>query len=314
MSGAEQSVLSPYGPDAALIADLAWLLFVGGTAIFLFTMLCTGLSVWGGDRARRLLRSRRFILGAGAGFPIVVLSALLVHSLLVSDALGQRLAGEAPLRIEITGHQFWWEVRYLGLGPEGALVTANEIHIPVNREVELLVAAGDVYHALWVPSLHGKIDMVPGRVNRLRLRADRTGTLRGQCTEFCGTSHAFMAFHVVVQSAEGWQQWLERQLLPPAPPATAELALGREVFGAAGCGGCHAIRDTEWDGRLGPDLSQLGTRVSLAAGALANHRGTLAGWIAGTQDIKPGANMPAYNTVLNGPELRAVSAWLESLR
>lgn len=313
-AGDVQSVLEPLGPEAALIADLTWVLFVGGGIIFVATMLLAAVAVRGGDGLRRFLASRRFIVWAGAVFPVVVLSALLVATLRVSFALDDRPAGEEPLRIEVVGRQFWWEVRYPGTLPGGGIVTANEIRIPVGREVELRVSSGDVYHSLWIPTLHGKIDMVPGRTNTLRLRAGRPGVVRGQCTEFCGTQHAFMAFYVVAETPEGYERWLDRQRLPVEEPSDPFLATGRQVFAAAGCGGCHAVRGTEWDARIGPDLTRVGSRLSLAAGTLDNHRGTLGGWIAGVQDLKPGANMPSYNAVLDGPELRAVSAWLESLR
>ncbi|MBP0447551.1 c-type cytochrome [Roseomonas sp. SSH11] len=312
--GDAQSVLEPLGPEAELIADLTWVLFIGGGIIFLATMLLLAVAIRGGDGPRRILGSRRFILWAGVAFPVVVLSALLVGTLRVSAALDNRPMGAEPLKIEVIGRQFWWEVRYPGTLPSGGIVTANEIHIPVGREVELRVSAGDVYHSLWIPTLHGKIDMVPGRTNTLRLRAARPGVVRGQCTEFCGAQHALMAFYVVAETPDGYERWLERHRLPAAEPVDEFLATGRKVFAAAGCGGCHAVRGTEWDARIGPDLTHVGSRLSLAAGTLDNHRGTLGGWIAGVQDLKPGANMPSYNAVLDGRELRAVSAWLESLR
>lgn len=310
-----QSVLEPLGPEAALLANLSWLLFAGGGLIFLVTMACAALAVWGGEAQRRTLGSRRLIVAGGIVFPVVVLTVLLLETLSLSRTLGARSPdGGEPLRIEVVGRQFWWDVRYPGASPDDAVATANEIHIPVGREVELRVSAGDVYHSLWIPSLQGKIDMVPGRVNTLRLRAGEPGVARGQCTEFCGAQHALMAFWVVAETPEDHARWLERQRLPAGEPADEFLALGRRVFGTAGCGTCHAVRGTEWDGRIGPDLTRVGGRLSLAAGALDNHRGTLGGWIAGVQDLKPGANMPSYNTVLDGPELRAVSAWLESLK
>ncbi len=315
-SGSEvQSVLEPLGPDAALLANLSWLLFAGGGLIFLLTMVFAAIGVWGGEARRKALGSRRFILAGGVAFPVVVLTALLVQTLGVPHALDVRAPGGGePLRIEVVGRQFWWEVRYPGAPPESGAVTANEIHIPVGREVELRVSAGDVYHSLWIPSLQGKIDMVPGRVNTLRLRAGEPGVVRGQCTEFCGTQHALMALWVVSETPGDFERWLERQRAPVEEPADEFLALGKRVFGAAGCGVCHAVRGTGWDGRIGPDLTRVGGRLSLAAAALDNHRGTLGGWIAGVQTLKPGANMPSYNTVLDGTELRAVSAWLESLK
>lgn len=306
-----QTPLEPWGVQAQLIAGLTWLLFGGGAAIFALVLGLLAFALLAPVRLRRAFASRRFVLYGGVVFPTVTLAALLAHSMGLSRALVLPREDD-PLRIEVIGRQYWWEVRYPDAG-EGA-VTANEIHLPVGREVELLLASGDVIHSLWLPNLHGKMDMIPGRVNRIRLRADRPGTLRGQCTEFCGLQHAFMAFWTVVQEPPEFEAWLARQQAPVPPPTTAEEAHGMRVFGEAGCGACHAVRGTEWQGRLGPDLSRIGSRLSLGAGLHEVHRATLAGWIAGTQDIKPGNSMPAYGKALSGEDLLALSAWLEALR
>jgi cytochrome c oxidase subunit 2 len=306
-----QTPLDPHGEAAERIASLSWLLFGGGTAIFVLVMALLAWALFAPASLKGVMRSRGFVVGGGIVFPVVTLAALLVHSLGVSRALVLPRE-EQPLRIEVIGRQYWWEVRYPDAG-EGA-VTANEIRLPVGREVELLLSSGDVIHSLWIPNLHGKMDMIPGRVNRQRFTAERTGALRGQCTEFCGLQHSLMAFWAVVQEPEEFEAWLARQKEPVPPPATARAAHGMRVFGEAGCGACHAVRGTEWQGRLGPDLSRVGSRLSLAAGALDNHGGTLAGWIAGAQDIKPGNSMPAYGRALEGEDLLAVAIWLESLR
>ena len=306
-----QTPLDPLGSQAERIASLTWLLMIGGTAIFVLVMGLLGWALLAPGRWRRALASRRFVLLGGVVFPAVTLAALLGHTLGISRALVLP-AEAAPLRIEVIARQYWWEVRYPDLG-EGA-VTANEIHLPRGQEVELLLSSADVIHSLWIPNLHGKMDMIPGRVNRQRLTAQRTGVLRGQCTEFCGVQHSLMALWVVVSEPEDFAAWVERQREPVPPPADAEAAQGMRVFGEAGCGACHAVRGTEWQGRLAPDLSRVGGRRSLAAGALDNHRGTLAGWIAGAQDIKPGNAMPAYGGTLGGADLLALAAWLEGLR
>lgn len=310
-----QSVLAPAGPDGDLLAQLSWLLFAGGAIIFLAVLAFILAAALGGEAARRTLRSRRFILAGGVAFPVVVLSVLLLHTLGLARALSLPLpGGTPPLTIQVTGHQFWWEIRYPGTLPDGGVVTANEIHIPTGRDILLEVTASDVIHSLWIPALHGKIDLIPGHVNRRLLRADRPGVMRGQCTEYCGAQHALMAFYVVAHRPEEFEAWLGRQRLPAEAPRDEFLAMGREAFGAAGCGGCHTVRGTPWQGRLGPDLTHVGSRLSLAAGVLDNHRGTLAGWIAGAQDLKPGNRMPSFAAALDGAELRAVAAWLESLK
>ncbi|MFC7477229.1 cytochrome c oxidase subunit II [Dankookia sp. GCM10030260] len=307
----EQTPLDPWGPQAGHIAELTWVLFLGGTAIFLLTMGFLAAALLAPGKLRRAMGSRRFVIGGGIIFPTVTLAALLLYSLGISRALTLP-GGEAPLRVEIIGRQYWWEVRYPDLG-EGA-VTANELHLPVGREVELQLSSGDVIHSVWIPNLHGKMDMIPGRVNRQRLRVDRTGVLRGQCTEFCGVQHTFMAFAVVAHEPDAFAAWVARQRAPVPPPATAAQAEGMRIFGEAGCGACHAVRGTEWQGRLAPDLSRIGARLTLGAGMLENHRGNLTGWIAGTQDIKPGNAMPPYGRALEGAALLALADWLEALR
>ncbi|MGG5811267.1 cytochrome c oxidase subunit II [Falsiroseomonas sp. CW058] len=306
-----QTPLDPYGSEAERIAHLTWVLFVGGTAIFGLVMALLAAALVAPGWMRGLLGSRRFVIGGGIVFPAVTLAALLLYSLGTSRALVTP-RGDAPLRIEVIGRQYWWEVRYPDLG-EGA-VTANEIRLPRGREVELHLSSADVIHSLWIPNLHGKMDMIPGRVNRQRFTAERTGVLRGQCTEFCGLQHSLMAFWAVVQEPEEFEAWVARQREPVPPPEGEVAARGMRVFGEAGCGACHAVRGTEWQARLGPDLSRIGSRLSLAAGVLDNHRGTLAGWIAGAQDIKRGNSMPAYGRALDGGELLALATWLEGLR
>jgi cytochrome c oxidase subunit 2 len=310
-----QTPLEPWGVQAGLIAQLTWLLFGGGAAIFALVLGLLTVALLAPARLRRAFASRRFVLLGGIAFPAVTLAALLAHSMGISRALVLP-EEERPLRIEVIGRQYWWEVRYpdAGEGPGEMVVTANEIHLPVGREVELLLSSGDVIHSLWLPNLQGKLDMIPGRVNRMRLRADRTGTLRGQCAEFCGLQHTLMAFWTVVQEPAEFDAWLARQQAPVPPPRTAEQARGMQVFGEAGCGACHAVRGTGWQGRLGPDLSRIGSRLSLGAGLHEVHRATLAGWVAGAQDIKPGNSMPAYGRALSGEDLLALAAWLEALR
>ncbi|MCK8787505.1 c-type cytochrome [Roseomonas sp. NAR14] len=308
-----QSAFAPHGIQAERIATLGWVLFAVCGAVLALVLGLAAIALRGPGRWRAALAGRRTVLLGGIAFPVVALALLLAYGLGVSRALVLPLApGEAPLRIEVIGRQYWWEVRYPDAG-EGA-VTANELRLPVGREVELHVSSGDVIHSIWIPALHGKIDMIPGRVNRQRLRADRPGRLRGQCTEFCGTQHALMAFDVVAEEPAAFEAWLARQRAAVPEPATPALARGRQVFGEAGCGACHAVRGTGWNARLAPDLSRVGSRLTLGAGALANDRGAMAGWIAGAQDIKPGNFMPSYARALAGADLVAVAGWLESLR
>lgn len=305
-----QAPLDPWGPPAARIAEVTVVLFAGGGLILLLVTALVAVAVWAPASWRARIGRTAFVVGGGIVFPAVVLTALLGYSLGTSRALALfgRDAAD-PLRIEVIGRQYWWEMRY-----EGGAVTANELRLPLGREVELTLTSADVIHSLWIPNLHGKLDMIPGRANVLRLRADRTGVLRGQCTEFCGRQHALMAFAVVIEEPAAFDAWLARQAAPVPPPADARQEAGMRVFGAAGCGACHAVRGTEWQGRLAPDLSRIGSRLTLAAGALPNTLGNLAGWIAAPQDIKPGNAMPAYARALSGEEINALAAWLDALR
>jgi cytochrome c oxidase subunit II len=303
-----QTPLDPWGAQAGHIAELTHVLFAGGTAIFLLTMGLLVAALLAPGRLRRAMGSRRFVIGGGIVFPVVTLAALLVYSLGISRAL--TLPGDAaPLRVEIIGRQYWWEVRYPELG-EGA-VTANELHLPVGRDVELHLTSGDVIHSVWIPNLHGKMDMIPGRVNRQRLRVDRTGVLRGQCTEFCGVQHTFMAFWVVAHEPDDFAAWVARQRAPVPPPANAAQAEGMRIFGEAGCGACHAVRGTRADGVIGPDLTHVGGRRMLA-GWLDNSQGEHRRWLARTSEMKPGVRMPAFG-MLPADELDALAAYLDGL-
>lgn len=296
------------GSGAALLEELGVVLYIGGALIF-FAVIA--LACYGVFADAKHVRARRWMIGGGLIFPIVTLTALLIYSLL----LGNHLEAHAPhdaLRIHVVGKQWWWEVRYERPGSSEQVVLANELHIPVGEHVELLLSTSDVIHSFWVPSLAGKVDMIPGRVNRLALQTDEAGVYRGQCAEYCGGQHAWMAFFVVAESPEQFRTWLERQAQPVAIPDDPWLKLGYEQFLRGECGDCHAVRGTNARGTRGPDLTHVGSRRSLAAGMLNNHIGTMAGWIAGAQDVKPDNVMPSTD-VYSGRELRAVSAWLGSL-
>ena len=296
-----QSVLDPQGPAAAAIADIAWVVFAGGIAIFVLVMVLTAWALLASPPRRTWLASRGAIVLGGIVFPVVVLSALLVYTFLFRDAVH---GAEGALRIEVVGHQWWWRVRYLDSAGAHDFETANEIRIPAGRPVELVLSSADVLHSFWVPNLAGKLDMVPGRVNRLRLQADRAGIYRGQCAEYCGGAHALMALHVVAEDPGAFDAWLARQRRPAA--ASHSVFLSR-------CASCHVVRGTDARGTLGPDLTHLGSRISLGAGILPNDRDTLARWIVSNQHIKPGNLMPATEG-LAPEELRSLVAYLEGLK
>jgi cytochrome c oxidase subunit 2 len=212
----------------------------------------------------------------------------------------------------VTGHQWWWDVRYDAHVPAHRVRTANEIHIPVGQPILLKLRTSDVIHSFWVPSLHGKRDLIPGQTNTLWLQADRPGTYRGQCAEFCGHQHAHMGLLVVAEPPERFAGWQERQRQPAAEPADALARRGREVFVAGPCALCHAVRGTEAAAEVAPDLTHLGSRLTIAAATLANTPGHLAGWIVDPQRLKPGSHMPPMS--LAADDLQALLAYLGSLR
>lgn len=304
-----QSVLHPAGWDAAIISQFTWVLFGAGTLIFVAVMALLFLSL---RRQERPARALLWIGGGGIAFPVVVLSALLAWSTWRSAQLAPQSSRDA-LTISVTAKMWWWEVRYHDPASGREIVTANEIHIPTGRAVYLGLNSADVIHSLWVPSLAGKRDMVPGRVTGLTLRADKPGIYRGQCAEYCGEQHAKMALHVVASAPQEFEAWLARQARPAAPANEPLLVRGRDAFLQQRCQACHTIRGVAEGSRLGPDLTHVGSRMHIGAGTLRTHHASLAGWIADPQASKPGVFMPGSRD-LDRETLAALAAYLEHLK
>jgi cytochrome c oxidase subunit 2 len=331
MSTHPSSALDPAsGSGAELIGQLGMALYVGGGLIFLGVM---ALAIYGVFAKGRPVRARYWILGGGLAFPAFTLTVLLMYSLAVGNGLNAigsssalqlfldcfgladattRAPADQLLRIHVVGKQWWWEVRYERPGQGEPIVLANEIRMPTNQGVELVLSTTDVIHSFWAPSLAGKVDMIPGRTTRLRLQTSEEGTFRAVCAEYCGGQHALMALFIITQNEADFDAWLARQQTPVVEPRDAFLRIGYDAFFRGECHDCHTIRGTPAEGRSGPDLTHVGSRQSLAAGTLNNHIGTMAGWIAGAQDVKLGNKMPS-SMAYSGVELRALSAWLGSL-
>jgi cytochrome c oxidase subunit 2 len=307
-----QSALMPAAGDAAAIAQLSWILFIGAALIFALVLGLITYVIYAPEEKRRWATTHRFILGGGLAFPFVTLTLLLIYGLGLTGGVG-RSAEPPALRFDVTGEQFWWRVRYDGQDGREAITSANEINLPAGRPVELTLRTGDVIHSFWVPRLSGKLDMIPGQENRLVISAAEPGLFRGQCAEYCGIQHAQMAFYVVAHAEGDFAAWLDRERAPAPEPATDEQRRGRELFVAAGCGACHTVRGTPAAGVIGPDLTHVGSRHSIAAGMLPNNAGTLGAWIASSQHLKPGNRMPSFRA-LEGAQLRAVATYLESLK
>lgn len=235
---------------------------------------------------------------------------LIVASFVTDRALA-RLSLKDALHVEVTANQWWWDVRYDDHQASRVFNTANELHVPVGRPVIVTLKSSDVIHSFWVPNLAGKKDLIPGRTATLQLQADRAGSYRGQCAEFCGFQHAFMAFRVVAEEPAAYEAWADKQRSTASEPTGNAQQRGRQLFMTGTCVMCHAIGGTVASARRGPDLTHVGSRETLAAGTLPNTETALVRWIRNPQEFKPGVNMPASN--LSDEELAAIAAYLKSL-
>lgn len=256
---------------------------------------------------------RNVVIGATV-VTTVMLFVYLIMSFVAGRAISSPLHGEdmSVLTIDVTGHQWWWEVRYGDKNPSRSFTTANEIHIPVGQPVLLRMTSQDVIHSFWVPNLMGKKDLIPGKYSTLMFQADKPGVYRGQCAEYCGLQHAHMALIVVAESPDTYNAWRESQIHPAVEPASDAAKRGQQVFLSNPCIMCHTVRGTQAGSNLGPDLTHIGSRQTIAAGTLPNTRGHLSGWIMDSQSVKPGNKMPPNN--LSPEDLQALLDYLQSLK
>ncbi len=311
LSGWPPPVLDPAGPFAAPVTTLAWAVFAMGTIVLMIVVAALAIALFGKGALRARLGGDRAVWIGGFAFPVVVLTALLIWGLSLTSHLSDGISGD-EMRVRVTGEMWWWRVTYLDGEGHEILHDANELHIPAGRPIVIELESADVIHSFWVPRLAGKVDMIPGRRNLVRIQADRPGTFGGQCAEYCGGSHALMGLVVVAHAPPDFARWRATRT-EAAPPADALARRGAELFQMSGCAACHTIRGTPANGLAGPDLTHVGSRRSLGAGILPNNRGTLAGWVADSQTIKPGNRMPAYK-VFSGEDLQAIAAYLEHLK
>jgi cytochrome c oxidase subunit 2 len=308
-----QNALAPESHQAKDIASLFWWM-MGGAWIGLAVVVGLLLFAWkrasrrgiGPDTDGGCTPGERtgwyVVVGLGIALPVVVIATLFVIAdLFVIRTTEAPAANATRLTVQVTGHMWWWSVRY----PGTTAVTANELHIPVRTPVRVEVRTADVIHSFWVPRLNRTIDAIPGRTNAIELYADVPGRYRGQCDEFCGLQHAHMAFYVDADPPGVFRRWLAQQATPAVaqPPA---------VFETAGCADCHIIRGTSATSHVGPDLTHLASRSTLAALTIPNDRAHLASWIAHAQQIKPGSQMPGFR--LTGSQLDALTSYLEGLK
>lgn len=307
------TILDPSGSAAREIADLWWLLVgLGALAFVVVAVALVGAlrrppADASGEPDRRSRGSGRWLIGGG-----VVLPTVLIVVVLLATVASMRAVSGAPsddaVEIEVTGHQWWWEVRY----PDEQVVTANEVHIPAGRDVVLQLRSADVIHSFWVPALAGKMDLLPERTNTLVIDADRPGRYEGVCAEFCGIQHTNMQLVVIAHDDAGFATWLDEQRRPAVEPVGDAARRGEQLFVAKGCANCHTVAGTEAAGSAGPDLTHVGARETLAAGARDNTLSDLREWISDPHAIKEGVLMPAVR--LDPDELDALVAYVGALR
>jgi cytochrome c oxidase subunit 2 len=318
----QQSALEPAGVQAAHILRLWNVTLVVCGTVFAAVLLATLVALMCNRRStdsspstpqpdkRTSTRTRNAVIAATAA-SVVLLAGLVIADVMTDRALS-KLPVENAVRIEVTGQQWWWQAVYSPDADQPGFATANELHVPVGRPVIVALKAGDVIHTFWVPNLHGKKDMLPGIQTTIEFRADKPGIYRGQCAEFCGAEHALMGMLVVAQSREQYSAWRVQQLASASGPSDSLAQRGRQIFEQSSCAGCHTVRGFSAQGTLGPDLTHLMSRQTIAAGTLANTPADLLQWIRDPQAVKPGTTMPAVP--LAGDDLRAVVAWLGTLQ
>jgi cytochrome c oxidase subunit II len=321
LSGCQQyAVLDPHGQSAHSISELLLFFFYVCGAIWVMVMLALAYAILRrrpvAGNADPLLghsadnRRPAAIIGVCLAITVVILIGLTLSSYMAGKAIADITESQA-FTIRVTGYQWWWDVEYEDSRPDNTIYTANEIHVPVGEPVKVRLESGDVIHSLWIPSLFGKRDLIPGQHNELTFIAEKPGIYRGQCAEFCGLQHAHMGLTVVAEPRATFDAWRLSQLTPAAPPKQI-VQDGLKVFLARGCSLCHAIRGTDAGGRMAPDLTHIASRRTLAAGALDMSTDQLSRWIADPQAIKPGTKMPSID--LNPNELDAVTSYVGSLR
>jgi cytochrome c oxidase subunit 2 len=255
-----------------------------------------------------LMRTTLIGWGALIGVSLV---ALAIASF-VADRLMANAATNEKLSVTVTANQWWWDVQYDAADNSKMIRTANELHLPAGVPVHIYLKSNNVIHSFWVPSLAGKQDLIPGRVNDITINPTKVGVYRGQCAEFCGAQHAHMALTVDVQSYPDFIRWWQHQLQPAPAPATPLTQAGYNFVTSRNCGACHNIAGTTANGTVGPDLTHLASRRTIAAGTIPMSRGNLYGWVADPQSLKGGTHMPTIG--LEPDQLHAVVAYLETLK
>jgi len=312
------SIFAPESAPAHSIFSLAAFVLAITGAIFI---IVAGLLTYAVIRFRRRAdddgTEPAQIYGSGpveAAWTIVPFLIVIVLTLTTARVIQEVQDARQPasaLEVQVIGHQWWWEFRYPKLG----IVTANELHVPMSQDKHPLptfldLRSADVVHSFWVPRLAGKTDLIPNKINSEWIQPERTGLFVGQCAKYCGTQHAKMLLRVYVETPEAFENWVKQQKQQAENNPAA--AAGRLVFERTACINCHTISGTVANGRFGPDLTHLMSRVTLGSGALENSRESLRAWIKSPDKFKPGVLMPAMN--LSDPDLDQLVAYLTTLK
>jgi cytochrome c oxidase subunit 2 len=304
------------GPAAERIGELFWAMSILGAVVFVIFCLALAYGVSHRRRpdvpltAERDRRGARMIVLLGAVVPTLILLPLFIWTVQTLDALDPR-AGGPDLVVDLVGKQWWWEIRYRDAEPGRVFGTANELHIPVGRRVELRLTSTDVIHSFWVPELQGKTDLIPGRENVTWIQAYRPGVYGGRCAEYCGIQHATMGLLVIAQPPAEYEAWATRQRRAATEPRDSLAALGRDAFLGSACALCHTVRGTPAGGNAGPDLTHVASRRTLASALLPNSPGHLGGWIGNPQALKPGSRMP--RVPMSREQFRLIHHYLQTL-
>jgi cytochrome c oxidase subunit 2 len=315
------SVFDGVTPQSARIEHLFWFMFLVCLAVYVITVsfftVGSALTYTAASEPLAVIKNPKadkvanWWVGSAIALTIVILFSFIVTSVRTGAyVMGANLHN--AVTIQVTGHQWWWELTYLDSHPDHTIVTANEIHVPLGQRVAIVTKSADVIHSFWSPSIGGKRDLIPGYSTAFTFTVDRPGTYRGMCAEFCGLQHAHMGFLIIAESPEDFEAWQEAELKPATEPADNKNARGKEIFLSHSCIMCHTIRGTTAGSRVGPDLTHIASRSTIGADLLPNNTGSLSGWILDPQRMKPGTQMPP--SAFYGEDLDALISYLQSLK
>jgi cytochrome c oxidase subunit 2 len=316
-----QNYMSNVAPAAKALAGLGWPVMI---VFLLVTIVVWILIAWIALRRRGTLdwhapvdaiEGQRWILVGGIAIPVAVLAIVFIGALQVMSRFPMAHASRGdttPALIRVEGRQWWFNTQYLRPDTNLYVSAPSELHVPVDRPVEIALESHDVIHSFWVPKIHGKVDLIPGQTNRMRIRVEESGRYLGECGEFCGVQHAHMRIEVVAHDPQDFERWLQHQQQPAIEPTTAQTQRGQAVFLNAACPLCHTVKGTSARGSVGPDLTHLASRGRIAGGMLANNTANLQAWVTNAQSLKPGSQMPDINA-FSGEEVTSLVAYLQSL-